>query len=439
MKYFIVSSLLNSKLLLMLCVVFAPALSIKAYAGEQSQAVGLSWVLQQTLDNNPELSLYPYQFRLSDARVLKAQQAPLPTLSLEAENLWGGGEFEGSDQAEYTLTLGQTLEMGGKREGRVAYATAASKLKQAEYEQARLQVMVETSRRYYQVLALQGMQVWMQQRIETEESALNIINQRAKAGAVGKADQSKMQLRLLKSKALAAQLNGHFRLAKSKLAAMWANKPTFTAVHGRISQIPDVPGAALILSMLSQAPAIKLQQTSLRLSDAKLQLAIANTSSDINLGVGLKHAEASGDQAAVLSLSMPIGKPNRSSVLEARAARALSQQQADQLRQQLQLNLLAIQQNLLNQHHYTQAISQQLLPQAKQLLDDIEAGYALGRYSVLQWVDAQKELYDLQRELIQSQRSIFLILLELEAITGQSLSQFTSTITANSSAYSNSK
>ena len=52
---------------------------------------------------------------------------------------------------------------------------------------------------------------------------------------------------------------------------------------------------------------------------------------------------------------------------------------------------------------------------------ETERGYQLGRYSVLQWVDALRELYALQRELIEARTAIHLNLLELERITGQPL------------------
>ena len=56
---------------------------------------------------------------------------------------------------------------------------------------------------------------------------------------------------------------------------------------------------------------------------------------------------------------------------------------------------------------------------AQQLLADTEAGYNKGRYSVLQWVDAQEELFTLERELIETHTLVYLQLLELERITGQ--------------------
>ena len=162
----------------------------------------------------------------------------------------------------------------------------------------------------------------------------------------------------------------------------------------------------------------------LRLANAQLQLAQSNSQVDIDVGLGIRHFEATNNQALVLNVSIPIAvaNPNRGNIAAAHAAKQLSQLQIAQTRQQLKLSLLMIQQTSSNHNQYVQLVAQELLPLARQLLIDTEAGYSLGRYSVLQLADAQAEQFSLERELIDSHQQIYLQLLELERVTGQPLS-----------------
>ena len=396
-----------------------------AATAPESTPITLGWALQQTLQHSPQLKTYPYRLRLSDGAILQAGQRPRPTLGLELENIAGSGELSGTDSAELTLTLGQTLELGGKRRSRLALADARKQRRQVDYEQTRLALLVETSRRYYQLLQAQLLQDWIEGRIRSERQALAVVEARAGAGAAGNADVSKVQLRLARSRAQAGKLAAAALQARAYLAAMWADTPRFIEASGDLMQLPSLPNHAQFTQVLSealdQAPQLLNQQALLRIAQAQAQLARANSRNDLRWGVGLRHREASSDQALLLSLSMPVGNPGRGKLAMAEAGVALSEEETAQVKRQLQVSLFAMQQQLAGERDYAHTIASSLLPQARQLLADTEAGYSRGRYSVLQWLDAQAERFELERELIDSHTRVYWQLLELERLTGQSL------------------
>lgn len=407
-----------------------PAPKAGGYAGQKSlqHNIDLNWALQQTLEKNAALRTYPYHLRVSDAAILQAEQRPLPTLGISIENVLGNGDFKKSEQAEYTLTLGQTIELGGKRNSRVAVATAAMEKTQSEYQLTRLDVLAETSRRYYQLLRIQLLQSWIDRRKKSEQQALDIIQQRANAGVAKQADVSKIRLRLARSEAKSAQLTGQFALAKGQLAAMWMEAANFTVASGDLLSLPTVPRTTdinqSVVDWVNKSPTFIRQQALQRLADAEVQLARANAKVNMDIGIGLRHLEESGDQALVFDVSMPLAirNPNRGQIAAAEANKALSSEQMDITRQQLQLSLLAIQQTLASQHQYATLITRELLPQARELLADVKKGYRLGRHTVLEWLDAQAERFNLERELIETHTLMYQQLLELERITGRSFS-----------------
>lgn len=385
------------------------------------ESIDLAWAIQQTLNHNPELTAYPYQLRSAEALKLQAGLRPRPRLGFSVENALGNGEHRAIDNAEITLSLSQIIEMGNKRQQRIRFASAKVQRQQAEYELARLDILAETSRRYYQLLRLQALQDAISRRTRQERQALEIIRRRAEAGAAGKADVSKMSLRLARSESQAHRLADELVLAKSRLAAMWLDQPDFNSVRGNLLNTPAVPDKQTLIQNLEQSPAFIQQMALQRLADARLQLAKANGKSNLDVGIGVRQLETTNDQALTFSLSMPLAfsNPNRGRIAAALSEQELTRAQTDLKRNQLQLALLEIRQSLNLQLNQAKRLDQALLPQARTLLEDTGAGYETGRYSVLQWADAQAELFSLEREQIEIHTRIYLQLLELERITAQ--------------------
>lgn len=414
----------------------ACALMFTIVVSSQTQAQGsitLDWALQQTLSHNAELATYPYRLRQAEALAEQAGVRPNPELNLSIENAYGSGEYSSLDAAEISLTLSQTIELGGKRQQRLQYAGAEILQQEAEYQLTRLDVLAETSRRYYQLLALQAkLKVNTQRQLE-EANALKSIEQRARAGAIGQADVAKMALRQARTQDDGRLLQNGQSLAKLRLAAMWQGDGNFTKANGDLSQLPSIPNRAQVATAVEQSPNLLNQLALQRLSDANLNLAQAEGRSDINIGLGLRQFEATDDQALLLDFSMPLAfsNPNRGRIKAAQAEVELNSSQQLVLRRQLQLSLLEVRQQLVGSQQQAQRLQQTLLPLAQMLLSETRIGYRQGRYSVLQWVDAQAELFSVEAQLIEVQQQAFEQLLELERITGTSMTAATGATAAN--------
>ena len=158
-----------------------------------------------------------------------------------------------------------------------------------------------------------------------------------------------------------------------------------------------------------------------------MELAQANGRSDLTVGLGLRHLAATNDQALVFSLAMPLAfsNPNEGRIKAARADLQRSTREAELLMQTLELELLQVYQQLQNNRDRAVQVREELLPRSRKLIEDTRQGYLLGQYSVLQWTDAQAERFALERELIDLYSAIYLLLLELERITGEPLAGVT--------------
>ena len=400
----------------------ACSLPAASLAVEQSEPTRLSLTqaLELTLNKNPELKLYPLYLRQIDGEMQQADISPIPIADIELR------------KDEATLTFSQSFELGDKRLSRVGYSSAKQQQLQAEFAITRLDVLAETSRRYYQLLALQKQQSLLEIRIGQEKRALKIIKKRAQAGAISQADVSNMALRLARSQNTLEQLQFSINLAKNRLSAMWlASDKTpelnFTQVMGKLSKLPKIPEAKLlamtITESLEQLPDYRLQLALSRLADSQVQLDQANGSANINLGLGIAHDRNGGGQSLVVTAAMPLSfsNPNRGRINSALAQQQLSLEQVEIKRNELHIELIRIQQNLAKDMRLAQQTKSLLLPLAIELLSDTQKAYRQGRYTVLQWIDAQNQVFNLEQDLINSQVRIFNQVLELERILGQSI------------------
>lgn len=413
-----------------LCGLFMAVLATQSATATQQavaeqKALTLNQALQYTQENNPELKLYPLYLRQADAQQLQAEVRPALQAGLALDNAFGTGNKSSLDEAEISLTLSQSIELGGKRDQRLSFSSAERQRLQAEYALTRLDTLAETSRRYYRLLSQQAKIELQQQRIETEKKALQVIQKRASAGAVSQADVSNMALRLASSKIEEKSLQSQVLAAKQNLAAMWLGKTEFNLVLGDLSQLPELPNnlhlQSLVKDSISELPDYRYQVALQRLADSQLALAQANGRADLDVGIGLRQFEISGDQALMLNLSMPLNfsNPNRGRIAAAQAQKQLSFEQADMKHQQLLLNLTRLQQTLFSDVQNAKSIEEELLPLASELLSNTQKAYKQGRYSVLQWIDAQNQAFELEQRLIDIRIRIFNQILELERITGQ--------------------
>lgn len=387
---------------------------------ETKSGLTLKQALQLTRDNNPELNLYPLYLRKSEAELQQADTYPIPE-----------GEIE-ITKDEASLTLSQTFELGNKRHNRIGYNNAKQQQLHAEFAISRLNSMAETSRRFYQVLALQQQSRVLKTRIGQEKRALNIINQRANAGSVLQADVANMALRLARSKNTLEQLTFSIEDAKSHLALMWlGNGDDISQLSGNLANLPILPNeeqlSAVINDHLEQLPDYQLQVALLSLAENQLRLAQASSRADLNLGVGISHDRNTNDPSLILTASMPLnflsvgGNPSRGRINSAQAQQQVSFEQVESKRQELQIALSRIQQNLNKNIQLAKRIHSELLPLAVEVLSATQKAYRQGQYRVSQWIDAQNQVFTLELDLINSHVRIYNQILELERTLGQSI------------------
>lgn len=410
-------------LLIMFCSLTFIGFNANSYdenSTEIQARLTLQQALQLTLKHNSQLAAYPFYIRQLEAQYNQAGISPAAMAEIKLANNTA------------TLTLSQSIELGNKRHARIRLTSAKQLQLQAEFEITKLDILAETSRRYYQLLALQKQKVLLSTRIGQEQRALKIIKKRAKAGGVAQADVATMELGLARSNNTFEQLKHEIALQKNWLSAMWLSQGSLSQTHdnavlGSLSKLPILPNKEALTQIIKQGieqlPDYRYQIALARLADQQVALNKANGRANVNLGLGLRHNDSNNQQSLVLTASMPINfsNPNRGRIASAQAGQALSQQQLADKRLQLSIELNRIGATLEKELQQAKEINNRLLPLASELLSSTQKAYRQGQYTVLQWIDAQNQVFNLEQDLINSQVRIFTQILELERILGQSV------------------
>jgi cobalt-zinc-cadmium efflux system outer membrane protein len=184
-----------------------------------------------------------------------------------------------------------------------------------------------------------------------------------------------------------------------------------------------LPALSDLLVALDNAPQFNLYLTTERLSSALQNLAVANGQTDVTVGAGVRRNEQLNENALVLSVSMPLAlsNPNAGNIAAAQAQSAKSSRQLQLSRQQLQLSVGRLYQQITLLAAQIHDQQQAILPAAHSVLQSTLKGYETGIFDMTDLLSAHEDLLNAKRNIIEAQAQFHHQLVELERLTGMPL------------------
>src|ERR1700730_15166510 len=107
----------------LMCALLVVTIPVEA-AERAPRSISLAQALQRALAANPRLTAAERDIGIATGLKIQAGALRNPDLSFELDNALGSGPFKGLQAAETTLQLSQLVELGGKREARLAAGAA---------------------------------------------------------------------------------------------------------------------------------------------------------------------------------------------------------------------------------------------------------------------------------------------------------------------------
>ncbi len=355
----------------------------------------------------------------------RANREALPAtyvVGADFENVAGTGGLSGVDSAETTLRIGRVLELGGKRDARAALGDAEINLQRGAEGVAKLDITNSTTQRFIQAAVAQEHVENAEERVRHANSTRREVARWVQAARNPDSDLRAAEITLadaeLKHELALQALQG----AKARLAASWgALTPDFDTVIADLDTLPPLADFGILAGRLPQTPQQRLAQLETESIAARRRIAVASGKPDVNVSLGVRRLEATGDQGLVMSFSLPLGSQRRASYSVAEADADLAAVHA-----RAQVTGLEQRQQLFDRYQLMQqarseveALRARMLPKAQEAISLTRRGFEAGRFSFLALAQAEKTLFDLREREVEAAARYYTLLVEVERLTAQ--------------------
>lgn len=369
----------------------------------------LDVALRQAFENAPLLAEAEAAQAAERARRAQAARRPNPELELEAENWGGSGSLSGFNSAEFTISVAQPLELGGRRHARMAAAGAAALAADRGYDLARLDLEAAVRCAYVEAVAAQErLSLARSQAAAARKWSHPGARRPAAATVSARAEAAEAEL------ALEAAFEA-LRSARGRLAALTGSQTAdFTLVTDELYQSPRPAPAA------ATDPERELAGADVDQARGALRLARAERTPDVVVGAGVKRLEGERSTAFVATLALPLPFFDRNSGNVAAAAAEVQRAEAVAARVAIETRVRAenARAAFVAARRRLDLISQAILPAAEEALAAARRERGNGRASLDDLIDAEAAVADAAGRRIDAALDLQRAAIELDRANG---------------------
>jgi len=377
-----------------------------------------------SLKSNPDLAGYDYRLQSVTGYTLQAAAPTPPVIGLEVEDAFGTGEYSDVDSAQTTLSISWILEKKLINK-RVEAAESNKSVVEINHEIQRYDIAAETARDFLAVLAFQERLALAKNAHRHAQDVLAEVSRRVSAAKTPLADQLKAEVNLERRALEVEDLEHELLSAKRKLAAQWGTTTVeFDQVSGNLQPMQTLPPYAEIERAITNNPSIQYFLTQERVAESEIALAKAESEYQWTFSAGFRRFEATDDYGVVAGVSVPLSgsKRNQGKISALTAEQSLYQNEARAAEIKLKTRLFILYQELQHFRHIGEALGQRIIPRLERAMVETQKAYQMGKYTYLEWASIQQDLLDAQLALIDAGLTSQLNAIEIERLTGQTLS-----------------
>lgn len=391
---------------------------------ESASRLTLGRALALALKYNAGLSAFSQELRASEAAILQAGVLPNPVLELTGENLDNARLRQDGDRTT-GIQIGQLIELGGKRSARVRIAETGRDLANWDYEAKRIDVLLQVSQYFIDTVAAQESLLLTGESLKLARDVADAVAKRVLAGKVSPIEETKAKLALAAAQIDAEQARRQLAAARKNLASMWGNpEPLFESATADLESIQPLPGYEQLTARVRNNPDLARWNTEIARRQAAIDAEKAKAIPDITVSVGRRRFSQFEDHAYMLGVSIPIPlfDRNRGGIVEThrRLDKAMDEQRAaeDRLLAEFSRGF----QRLSGIRAEIETLRNSMLPGARSAYDGATKGYQLGKFGILDVLDAQRTLFQTRTQYLKALADYHRGSNEIERLIGGPLS-----------------
>lgn len=325
-----------------------------------------------------------------------------PTLDIMQENVSGSGPYRGSDRAETTYSFRQPLQLGGDRGAR-------RRLAEREVDSARIgagvrraDLIEEVEHAYIDAQAAEAAFVVAEERLTVARELAAAVDRRVRAARDPLMAGSRAEARLAEAEVEADGARHTALAARARLSSYWGGSGDFAIERASFEML-----AARESDVGDRAPDLALSDADTARAAAQVDVERARAVPDLDLQAGWRQFSERDETALVFGLSVPlqIWDRNGAGVARARAesARAGYERAARERALTREQAMLATQSDTARRE--VAALDARIIPASERALAQARDGYAMGGFSHIDVLDAQRALVEARLRRISALRS----------------------------------
>jgi len=398
----------------------APSLGV----GQQpANRISLDEALQLALRQNPTLMAQQAALFATKAGETTAALRPNPTMNFLAEQFRPG---QSQQDAQYTVNVGQPIELGGKRQRRIDSARAATQVAKYQLDDARRLVVLQVKSAFAGALIAREQLGLAEANLKTLDDTERIQRLRAQKGDISELELFRIEVQRFTFARDAADARQALTAAKIALrtAAGAVNIPEDFEVAGELDfKDVSLDRAVLVQRALDNRPDLRAAEADRQRARADHRLARANAWWDLT--PQLEYQRIGPDDTIGFGFSFPLRIFDRNQGEIARTEAEITR--VDAVREAAALQVLAAletdRQAALTQRDRVLSLRDVYLPKATQARDTVEYAYRRGGQSLLDFLDAQRSYRETALAHLQALGAYLSAVYQLEADTGAPLDQ----------------
>jgi cobalt-zinc-cadmium efflux system outer membrane protein len=386
-------------------------------------SIQLTEAISRALAEHPELEIFAHRRAASELSVGQAGVAQRPKIGLVIEDAMGTGEHSNLGGAQTTLSIAWVLEQDSL-DGRIRAAKSAATQVNFDLEIKALDVSAHTAKLFIQSLILEQRLQLAKLAEKQAKSAVVAISKRVQVGKSLVVDKLQSEAEWVRRQLETEDLEHELYASHYQLVAQWGGVAEDYSLSGDLLKVPQIDSLEKQLKKLKLHPALLAFANQQRIAQSEMELARIEARPKWQISAGIRRYETSDDFGMVAGISIPWGSDKRilSKVQILEAKQAEYQSEAKALSRRLNTQLFVLLQNINHSKHVIDTLTNQVIPLLEQAEEESSRAYDIGKLGYLQWTLVRQELLNTQAQLLDAYQDIHLQYIEIQRLTGASLS-----------------
>ncbi len=366
--------------------------------------LSLADVIRVASERRDEIHAARARIRAGEERPAIVSALDDPMISPAIDHLpfmWGG--------ADVSVTIEQQIPLSGIRRHRRASALADVDRLRADADRTVLDVSVQAANAFLMLQERRRTTALVDEQIEFARDIVSAANARYSGGTASQADVLRAEVEVARLEAAAKGLAGEVRGAEAMLNASLALDPDLTVPElAPLTFASPIPSWTTIKAALTARPELVAGRAEVARAEADVLVMrdMYRPMATIRTGPAYTMAEGRGWMAMV-GVTLPIWRGKlRAGVAEAQAMRLMSEADLQAMTRMIEGDA-AVAVNLLQASRERQtALSRQVLPRARMVIEPAVAGYAAGQLPLVSVIEAVQALWLVQSDLISADTTL---------------------------------